>query len=108
MPASNIRVSEDTYTIDLAAPGLEKGDFKIKLDNNLLTISSEKKDEKNNESEKYTRKEFQYSTFKRSWNLPETVDTDAISASYNNGILSVILPKKQEVVKNTNKVIDIA
>ncbi len=108
MPASNIKESDDNYTIELAVPGLEKGDFKIKLENQLLTISSEKKDEKNNESEKYTRKEFQYSSFKRSWNLPETVNTDAISASYNNGILSVVLPKKQDVAKNTDKVIDIA
>lgn len=108
MPASNIKESDENYTIELAVPGLDKGDFKIKLEKQLLTISSEKKDEKNNESEKYTRKEFQYSSFKRSWNLPETVNTEAISATYNNGILSVVLPKKQEEAKSTDKMIDIA
>ncbi len=108
MPASNIKESDENYTIELAVPGLDKGDFKIKLEKQLLTISSEKKDQKNNESEKYTRKEFQYSSFKRSWNLPESVNTEAISASYNNGILSVVLPKKQEEAKSTDKVIDIA
>lgn len=107
-PASNVKESDENYTIELAAPGLEKGDFKIKLDNHVLTISSEKKEENSNESERYTRKEFQYNSFQRSWNLPETIDTDAISASYNNGILNVVLPKKQDVVKNTNKVIEIA
>lgn len=107
-PASNVKESDENYTIELAAPGLDKADFKIKLDERVLSISSEKKVESNNESERYTRKEFQYNTFKRSWNLPENVDTDSISANYNNGILSVVLPKKQDVVKNNNKVIEIA
>lgn len=107
-PASNVKESDENYTIELAAPGLDKADFKIKLDERVLSISSEKKVENNNESERYTRKEFQYNTFKRSWNLPETVDTDSISANYSNGILSVVLPKKQDVVKNNNKVIEIA
>lgn len=108
MPASNIKEDEKLFTIEMAAPGLEKSDFKINLDDDLLTISSERKEEKNEETEKYTRKEFQYSGFSRSWNLPETIDTEAISASYNNGILSVVLPKKQEAIKNFNKEIEIS
>lgn len=107
MPATNIKESDNGYMIELAAPGLNKSDFKIKVDNNMLEISSEKSQENNQEEERYTRREFHYSSFKRSWTLPETVDIDAISANYVNGVLNVSLPKKKEAVKNGNKFIEV-
>ncbi|HEY8404224.1 MAG TPA: Hsp20/alpha crystallin family protein [Flavobacteriales bacterium] len=107
MPATNIKETDNGYMIELAAPGLDKSDFKIRVDNNMLEISSEKSQESNQEEERYTRREFHYSSFKRSWTLPETVDTDAISANYVNGVLNVSLPKKKEAVKNGNKFIEV-
>lgn len=107
MPATNIKETDNGYMIELAAPGLDKSDFKIRVDNNMLEISSEKSQENNQEEERYTRREFHYSSFKRSWTLPETVDTDAISANYVNGVLNVSLPKKKEAVKNGNKFIEV-
>lgn len=108
LPASNVKETSDNFQIEIAAPGFEKADFKINLENDVLTIASEKKVESAKENEHYTRKEFQYSTFSRSWNLPESVDVSSINASYDKGILSVVLPKKQESTKQTNKVIEIA
>lgn len=107
MPATNIKETDNGFAIELAAPGLDKSDFKIKLDNNVLEISSEKSEKKHQEEGKYTRREFQYSSFKRSWTLPETIDTEAISASYVNGVLNVTLPKKQNAEKNANKFIEV-
>jgi len=97
MPAVNIKEAEDQYELEIAAPGLEKADFQINVDQDVLTISSEKeisKEEK--ETGKFTRREFSYSSFKRSFDLPETVDSAKIAANYNNGILSVVIPKKEE------------
>lgn len=108
IPASNVKESQDKFTIEIAAPGMEKADFNVKLEDSVLTISTEKKAEVKNEGERYTRKEFSYSSFTRSFSLPETVDTEAIAATYDKGILSVVLPKKAEVVKNTSKMIEIA
>ncbi len=107
MPASNIKESTDSFTIEMAVPGFAKEDFKIKLEKDVLTIYSEKKEENNQDSDNYTRREFRFSEFKRSWTLPETVDVEAISASYTNGILNVLLPKKQVAVVAPNKMIDV-
>jgi HSP20 family protein len=96
IPATNIMEKENSYQIELAAPGLQKGDFKISLENNILTVSSEKTSEKKEETENYTRKEFQYGSFSRSFTLPKTVESDKIKAAYENGILKVELPKKEE------------
>ena len=94
-PTVNVVENEDTYSLKLAAPGLEKKDFELNIDKNLLTISVEKEIE-TTEGERYTRREFSYNKFTRSFRLPKTVKTEDISAAYKNGILTVTLPKKEE------------
>ncbi len=97
MPAVNIKESEDQYELEIAAPGLEKSDFQINIDQDVLTISSEKETKtKEKEAGKFTRREFSYSIFKRSFDLPETVESAKIAANYTNGILSILIPKKEE------------
>ncbi|UZO81468.1 Hsp20/alpha crystallin family protein [Aquimarina sp. ERC-38] len=98
IPAVNIKEVEDNFEIELAAPGMSEDNFDINIDNNTLTISVEKSesDTEQNENGRYTRQEFNYSSFQRSFSLPETVDEDAIDASYNNGVLCISIPKKEE------------
>ena len=98
LPAVNVRENENEFVIDVAAPGMGKNDFKINFQNNVLTISSEKKEEKEDKKETYTRKEFSYQSFQRSFTVAEnTVDTEKINAKYNDGILHITLPKREEV-----------
>lgn len=98
LPAVNIRENEDSFQIEVAAPGLAKENFKVNLDRNLLTISSEVKHEKEEGDKKYSRHEFSYQSFQRSFTLPEaTVEGDRISAKYADGILYVTLPKREEI-----------
>ncbi len=99
MPAVNVTEDKDVYSISVAAPGLEKKDFNIDLEGNMLTISAEKEEEKEGKDELMTRREYNYSTFTRSFTLPETVVTDKIEATYDGGELKVILPKKEEAKK---------
>lgn len=96
MPAVNIVDEKDDFRIEVAAPGLDKKDFKIDLNNNVLTISSEKNDEKEEKNERFMRREFSYSSFKRSFTLPETAQVDKIVANHKNGILQITIPKKEE------------
>lgn len=105
-PPANIIENKELYKIELAAPGMAKADFIIKLDDRILTISSEKKIENANENEKMVRKEFSYKAFKRSFTLDEKIDASNITAKYENGILILELPKKEEV-KNGAKEITI-
>ena len=107
-PAANILEHPDSFELDLAAPGLKKDDFKIHLENNVLTISSEVKDEVEEESKNYTRKEFHYSSFSRSFTLPRTVDLEKIKADYENGVLKVMLPKKEDARVDIKKEIKIS
>ena len=98
LPAVNVKEDDNEFEIDVAAPGMSKNDFKINFQNNVLTISSEKKEEKENKKESYTRKEFSYQSFQRSFTVAENaVDSDKISAKYDNGILHITLPKKEEI-----------
>ena len=99
MPAVNIKDSDTGVTIELAAPGMKKTDFHIDLNESILTISAEEKTEKEETEDNYTRKEFGYKSFKRSFNLPETIDFEKISAKYTDGILYLNLPKIEEVRK---------
>ena len=97
MPAVNIREDENNFEVEVAAPGLKKDDFKIELENDILTISSsiEAKEEKGNEN--YNRREFRYSSFKRTFSLPENkVDGDKVMAKYVDGVLQITLPKREE------------
>lgn len=91
----NIRESEKAYTIEVIAPGMDKGDFKVNTDNNLLTISAEKKTENNKEGERIVRREFTYKAFSRTFTLDETIQSDNIQAKYDNGVLLIELPKKE-------------
>jgi HSP20 family protein len=107
-PAANIIESPESFELDLAAPGMKKDDFKINLENNILTVSSEVEDEKLEEGKNYSRKEFFYGSFTRSFTLPKIIDLDKIKADYENGILKVLLPKKEEAKLEIKKEIKIA
>ncbi len=108
-PAVNVKETDENFILELASPGFVKEDFNIELDNDVLTISSEITTEKETKEEgKYTRKEFNYSTFKRSFNLPDTVDGTRIEASYENGMLLAVLPKKEEAKIQPKRLIEIS
>ncbi|HHT53274.1 MAG: Hsp20/alpha crystallin family protein [Bacteroidales bacterium] len=97
LPSVNIMEDEDKYLVEVAAPGFVKEDFDLKLKNNVLTISSDKKEENEvKEGEYYSRKEFSYQSFSRSFSLPDTIQVDKIGAKYDKGILTVTLPKRDE------------
>lgn len=109
IPAVNIRETGDEFEVEVAAPGMEKKDFKIELDGNTLTIVSEKKESDEVKRENFTRKEFSYQTFQRSMVLPkDVVDEDKIRARYENGLLRLTIPKREEVKKKAPKVISIS
>lgn len=95
-PSVNMMETDENFRLELAAPGLTREDFKISIDNNLLSVSADKKSETDETKERYTRKEFSYFSFKRSFNLPQVVDRENINAVYENGILIVTLPKVAE------------
>src|SRR5579863_4800854 len=99
MPSVNIVENKDNYEVSLAAPGMKKDDFKIDIDANTLTISAEKEEKKVENEERYTRKEFNYTSFSRSFSLPDWVNKDRIDASYENGLLKLTLPKTEEARK---------
>lgn len=96
LPKVNIRETADEYFVEMAVPGMKKSDFKIELDNHVLLISTETKEENEEKGDNYTRREFGYSSFRRSFNLPETIDAEKIKAEYTDGILNVHLPKREE------------
>ncbi|MBK9399346.1 MAG: Hsp20/alpha crystallin family protein [Bacteroidetes bacterium] len=95
-PAVNISENETMYKLNLAVPGLKKEDFKIALEENTLVVSAERKQESNEKTERYTRKEFSFSSFTRRFSLPENVDQAGIVANYEDGIMELQLPKKAE------------
>ena len=96
VPSVNISDSPDSYHIELAAPGLRKEGFKVNVERDMLTISTEKKTESSEGDKSYTRREFNYTAFTRSFTLPESADVDRIQASYQEGVLKLHLPKKEE------------
>ena len=97
IPSVNIKENENEFEVEMAAPGMTKDDFKIELNNSVLTISSEKQNEnQSKEGENITRREFSYQSFSRSFTLPVIVETDKITAKYENGLLRVNIPKKEE------------
>ncbi|MDX1544170.1 MAG: Hsp20/alpha crystallin family protein [Christiangramia sp.] len=110
IPAVNIREDDDSFNVQVAAPGKSKEDFNIELDNDVLTISAEEKkeNETTDKNGRFTRKEFSYSNFKRSFGLPDSVDSSKISASYNNGVLEIALPKREEAKVQAKRMIDIS
>lgn len=100
----NIKETENEYVLDVVAPGFEKEDFKINLDNNTLTVSAERKVETENKREKFIRKEYKQQSFKRSFTIDENVDAENISAKYVNGVLTLNLAKKQEVKPSVKEI----
>lgn len=110
LPAVNLLENDNEFLIELAAPGMKRDDFKISFDNGRLTISSERKDErKEGDGEKYSRHEFTYSSFQRSFSVPEsTVNAEKIAAKYSNGILYITLPKREEAKPKPSRVIKIS
>lgn len=110
VPAVNIKETDTVFRIEVAAPGKKKEDFNVEVDHNVLTISSEERSETNEKDTegKYTRKEFSYNSFRRSFTLPETVNLDTINASYEDGVLHVTLPKKEEALPKPKRLIEIA
>ena len=101
MPPVNVTDNNENYLVCLAAPGLKKEDFKIDVDGNMLTISSEKEESKEEKESKYTRKEYSYSSFSRSFSIPDDVSKEKIDARYENGELKLVLPKLVESKKET-------
>ena len=100
----NIRETENEYVLEVVAPGWNKEDFAISLENKLLTFSVEKKEETENRDEKFVRREYRYSSFKRSFTVDEKINAEAISAQYVNGVLTLNLPKKEKVKASTKQI----
>ena len=99
VPAVNISEQDNQYMVTLAAPGMKKDDFKIELDGNMLTISSRKEDSTEEENKKFTRKEYNYSSFSRCFSLPEEIKQENIEAKYEDGVLKITLPRKEAAKK---------
>ena len=107
LPAVNIKENKDAYVLELAIPGMKKSDFDIDVDNKVLSISSEVETKNEDNEENYTRREFGYSSFKRTFTLPDTVDSEKVNASYTDGILSINLPKREEAKEKPARRIEI-
>lgn len=107
IPAANIVENKSHFEVSLAAPGMKKDDFHIDLEGNLLTISAEKEEKKEETENRYTRTEFNYTSFSRSFTLPEGVNKDKIDASYENGLLRLVLPKTEEAKKQAARQIQV-
>ena len=103
VPAVNITRHKDEYLVSLAAPGLKKDDFRIDVDDNILTISCEKEENKEEKDKQFTRKEYSYSSFSRSFTLPEEINREKIEARYEDGVLKLSLPHKEESKKPSAK-----
>jgi len=108
VPRVNIVETNDDFRVEMAAPGMKKDDFQVELDNDVLTISSDNVKQEPAEGERYARREFSYHAFKRSFHLPNTVAVDKIEANYQNGLLRLTIPKKEEARKRPPKTIEIA
>lgn len=107
VPAVNVKEDSQSFKITMAAPGLKKEDFKIDVDGNLITISAEKTSKKEEKEEKYTRNEYNYTSFSRTFTLPDNIKTDKIEAQYDSGELTLLLPKVAEEKVETHKKIEI-
>lgn len=107
VPAVNIQESDKGFNIEVAAPGLSKNDFKITMENRILTISSEKEEEKEKSDKDYTRREFSYTSFSRSFSLPENVNEENVNAVYEDGVLKIQLVKKALPKEKAKKAIEV-
>ena len=103
VPAVNITEQSDQYLVSLAVPGMKKDDFKIDVDGNMLTISSQKEETKEEKDKRYTRKEYSYSSFTRSFTLADEVNKEKIDARYEDGVLNISLPRREDAKKSSAK-----
>ncbi|MCK0123929.1 Hsp20/alpha crystallin family protein [Gelidibacter sp. F2691] len=108
LPAVNIKENAEEFFLEIAVPGMKKSDFNIDVDNKILSVSSEREEDNTVEEENYTRREFGYASFKRTFTLPDTIESDQISAKYEEGILTVHLPKKEEAKEKPAKRISVS
>lgn len=107
-PSANIYEDETNFEIEIAAPGMEREDFKVQMDNGILTVSAEKEEDEEEDTKNYWRREFHYNAFSRSFSLPDNTMPDKINARYENGMLCISLPKKEvTLLKNTAKEIEV-
>lgn len=107
MPAVNIKELDTQFEIELAVPGLQKDNFEIEVEDGILSISASQEEEQLNEKGKFTRREFSYNSFRRSFTLPDSVDSAKIDAHYKEGVLQVLLPKYKEAQPQPKKLIKI-
>lgn len=108
IPAVNIVETKDDFQVEMAAPGMSKKDFHVELDNDMLTISSEKQTTHEDNDRSYARQEFNYLSFKRSFYLPNTVESEKIKAIYQDGVLRLVIPKKEEAKQKPVRQISIS
>jgi len=108
VPSANISESNGEFLIELAVPGMSKDDFEVTCESGVLTISAEKEEEKKKEDKNYTRREYNYSSFSRSFSLPESVKLEDIKARYENGVLKVQVPKTEEAKRQAKKEIKVS
>ncbi len=108
LPKVNIAETNDDFRVEVAAPGMKKEDFRVELDNDMLSIRSEAAAKDGEKEAQYTRREFSYQSFKRTFYLPNTVETDKIKAKYSDGILYLVIPKKEEARKKPVRTIAIS
>jgi HSP20 family protein len=104
LPAANIRETDKEYNIELAVPGMKRDDFNIEIDENMISISSEKEENRNEDRENYHRREYNYSSFSRSFRLPEAVKAENIKAQYDNGVLHIKVPKAAQGGQRKKKI----
>ncbi|MBJ6118332.1 Hsp20/alpha crystallin family protein [Pontibacter sp. BT310] len=104
MPAANISETEKEYNIELAVPGMKRDDFNIEIDEHMISISCEKEDNFKEDKDNYKRREYNYSSFSRSFRLPETIKADSIKAQYDNGVLHIRVPKAQQTVQKKKRI----
>lgn len=107
IPAVKITEQKNEYLVSLAVPGMKKNDFTINVDGNMLTISCKKEENKEEKEKKYPRKEYNYSSFSRSFTLPEEINREKIDVKYEEGVLKIILPRKEDAKKSLTKIISI-
>lgn len=107
VPRANIKERDQEFDIEIAAPGMEKDDFEVKVENGVLSVRAEKEDTSEEEGERFTRKEYSYNSFSRSFPLPDSVKAEEVDANYDNGVLTIKVPKKEEAQKKEKKQIEV-
>ena len=108
IPKVNIYETDEGFHVEMAAPGMTKDDFKVELDNNMLTISSQKESKGSEENRNYQRREYSFQSFTRSFHLPDSAEAEKINAKYVDGVLSLVIPKKEEAKRKPVRTIKIS